>query len=582
MTGRYDQEFNRTMPEQTEGPEFTPYVNKGKGKKTKFKMPVVVATLVGAAILFGLFSSSLGLESVGTADAVVSCDITKESPTDVIEYVLYENGTAIASGELDEGHTEIPFEGLIPDTPYTFEVLKNGNQVDTLNFKTLPAGGSVGPSPGPDPGPGPEPEPELTEMTFDSLGGQYYDEDGRIVLDPAFTLNDSTVDSVEILLGGSSVAFTEENGRYYPGIEAEAGKTYDFTVTVHYTTGEETGELSKAVSVEIPEKEPEPVPPPEEEEEEEPALTDMTFDSLEYWIDEYGNVALFPSFTMNDSTIDSTDLLIGADTVDYAMEGVYYLPYMEIAPGDSVTFTMLVHFTTGDVQKQTSKSVTVDIPLPDVDPPTVLDTSIVAEDFTLWSPIRVNMNGNTFRSATISSADGVHVFALDAQSVTDESVILVPSDGIDMLYDEPDDIFETIDWGAQWEKPMTLSLEFTDPGGTDAVMDTDISVLMVPQLFANGYTSDESEEIIIEVYGIPDGGWISAVEFYGSDDENDMGQMWLYAGSPIFEYEADGDVYIGSFTYEFAGLYYWDYITPVVCVTIDDSVYRITLYSMTI
>lgn len=520
MAEKYDLEYNRTFPRQKEGPEYTPYVNKrGKRKKITAHVPAVASAIVTAVVLFGIFSSSLSLVSVGTDAAQISCDITKETETDIVEYVLYTDGEAVFSGELEEGHTEIALENLSPDTPYTFIVLKNGSTADSMNFRTLPAGGSSEPKPGPEPDPVPDPVPE-------------------------------------------------------PEPEPESDPEPENDPEPEYRPSSE------------PKPDPETESEPGPETEPGPALTDMTFDSLDGGVGSAadGEVSLLPHFTMNDSVMDHIVILMdGYDVPFTEADGVYY-PSLHLISGDERDFTMVVYFTTGESEiKSAAVSVTVTVPYPGgYLTPTIEETAYAVSDFVFYPEILLSMNSFEFIDAQLSSADGTHTFGLTEQIPGDYGITLVNKEGIDMLYDEPEDIFDTLDWNSVWTKQMILHVRCTDPMGNEQTEDFNITVQLLPA-YAGYAQYDPSLDygLTIRMNGISSGASVDRVEMYGSDDPLVRGDCLYAYADREFVHDPDDGSYLASYTAAETGLDRYTYVTPVVFIYENGEMYRIVLNTIT-
>ena len=296
MNERYDIEFNRTFPRQKEGPEFTPYLNgKSAAKKRKyvFGAAAVATAIAAAAVLFGLFRGALSVVRAGTFDAVISCESSGGIPDAEYTYMLYQNGNAVTSGFLEEGSNRVLLKDLTPDTPYTFVMYTNGAEADSVYFKTLPLlTDPQEPEPEPTPGPGPEPQPEpqpepeptpivipepepepeptpivipepepepdpsedLTDMTFDSLTSDSLTSDMYLPLRTGYTLNDSEITGISIRIYGNATAdyAVIEDGVYLVNLGAYPDQEVTVTFVYYYTTGDQSGCVSRSVTCLVP------------------------------------------------------------------------------------------------------------------------------------------------------------------------------------------------------------------------------------------------------------------------------------------------------------------------------------------
>ena len=94
MKSFYDTEFNRTLPEQTEGPEFTDYLNPmGKRKKRKYAAAAVAVT--AAAVTAAARGRTRRRAPAGRA-RFTGCRRTEPAPT-CCRKTDHENGVLTLS-----------------------------------------------------------------------------------------------------------------------------------------------------------------------------------------------------------------------------------------------------------------------------------------------------------------------------------------------------------------------------------------------------------------------------------------------------------------------------------------------------
>ena len=172
ISSRYDQQFNRTIPHQTEGPEFTPYINKGT-TATKPSASALLAVLLAAAALAALILPlCFTTKNVQSRSAQLHYSIIAEEgyeETDELTYQLFFAGEMIREGKLPHGDSFLLLDDLEPDSRYTIEIFKNGEPEKTLNFRTKPEENAETTAPGTEPPaddlpPAPaDPQPETPE-----------------------------------------------------------------------------------------------------------------------------------------------------------------------------------------------------------------------------------------------------------------------------------------------------------------------------------------------------------------------------------------------------------------------------------
>lgn len=112
MANSYDQEFNRSFPEQIEGPEFAPCIDYGKNKKKSYGLKNLLMALSTAAAAALIMLSPLGFDvtDIETDSALFVYDYEVQSdPKDevILNYRLYEKQKFERQGEMEQGSNEI-------------------------------------------------------------------------------------------------------------------------------------------------------------------------------------------------------------------------------------------------------------------------------------------------------------------------------------------------------------------------------------------------------------------------------------------------------------------------------------------
>ena len=143
MANSYDQEFNRSFPEQIEGPEFAPNINYGKNKKKSYGLRKLLMALSTAAAAALIVLSPLGFDvtDIETDSALLVYDYeVQNDPKDeiILNYRLYEKQELIRQGEMEQGNNELLLDELKPDTLYILRVWNGEEHIKTLRFRTKP------------------------------------------------------------------------------------------------------------------------------------------------------------------------------------------------------------------------------------------------------------------------------------------------------------------------------------------------------------------------------------------------------------------------------------------------------------
>ncbi|MBQ6720178.1 MAG: hypothetical protein IJN20_07525 [Oscillospiraceae bacterium] len=168
ISARYDQQFNRTIPHQIEGPEFTPYENTGStATKPAAKRSALLAALMAAAALAALILPlCFSIKNVQPRSAELHFAVVAEEgykETDMITYQLLFGGDPVEEGLLPFGKSVFLLDDLEPDSRYTVEIFKNGEPEKTLNFRTKPEDGAETTAPGTEPPADTQPAPADTQ-----------------------------------------------------------------------------------------------------------------------------------------------------------------------------------------------------------------------------------------------------------------------------------------------------------------------------------------------------------------------------------------------------------------------------------
>lgn len=144
MGNKYSYEFNRSFPHQTEGPEIAPYVNKNAPRK-KISVSVASVLTVTVAVVVAAIAlvSPLGfyVDNVAATSAEFFFDASGEAgfvPEDEIIYRMLCDGKEIISAPLPHEKGSMPLLGLSSDEYYTVQIIRNGELLKTLNFRTPP------------------------------------------------------------------------------------------------------------------------------------------------------------------------------------------------------------------------------------------------------------------------------------------------------------------------------------------------------------------------------------------------------------------------------------------------------------
>ena len=143
ISSRYSQEFNRTIPHQIEGPEFTPYQNTGTTatKPTAKKSALLAAMMAAAALAALILPLCFSIKNVQTTSAELHFAVVAEegyTEEDLLTYQLLLGGEIVEEGLLPFGRSDFLLDDLVPDSRYTVEIFKNGEPEKTLNFRTKP------------------------------------------------------------------------------------------------------------------------------------------------------------------------------------------------------------------------------------------------------------------------------------------------------------------------------------------------------------------------------------------------------------------------------------------------------------
>ncbi len=144
MGNKYSYEFNRSFPHQTEGPEIAPYVNKNAPrKKISASVASVLTVMVAVVVAAIALVSPLGfyVDNVAATSAEFFFDASGEAgfvPEDEIIYRMLCDGKEIISAPLPHEKGSMPFLGLSSDEYYTVQIIRNGELLKTLNFRTPP------------------------------------------------------------------------------------------------------------------------------------------------------------------------------------------------------------------------------------------------------------------------------------------------------------------------------------------------------------------------------------------------------------------------------------------------------------
>lgn len=144
MENQYSHEFNRSFPHQTEGPEISPYFNKNAPrKKISASVSSILAVVAVVAVAAIVLSSPLGfyVDNVDAMAAHLYYDASEEAgfvSEDVISYRLFCAGAELHEAELPHTKDSVYLSGLSPDMYYSIHIMRNGELLKTLNFRTPP------------------------------------------------------------------------------------------------------------------------------------------------------------------------------------------------------------------------------------------------------------------------------------------------------------------------------------------------------------------------------------------------------------------------------------------------------------
>lgn len=144
MSGFYSEEYNRTFPDQPEGPEYAPYTNKGSGTKPSISKSTLAALVAAAAMTVALFSPDFDVDNIQSYSAIFEYDVKSEEG-DLLTYELITGGETVQEGFLDLDDDDLLFDDLTPDTRYSVKIFKNRAHLDTIHFRTKPLGGDPSP-----------------------------------------------------------------------------------------------------------------------------------------------------------------------------------------------------------------------------------------------------------------------------------------------------------------------------------------------------------------------------------------------------------------------------------------------------
>ena len=144
MGNNYSYEFNRSFPHQTEGPEISPYFNKNAPRKKISASVASVVTVMAAVVVAAIvLASPLGfyVDNVNATSAELFFDVSEEAgfvPEDVVSYRMLCGGEKMEESLLPHTKASISFLKLSPDTYYSVHIIRNGEILKTLNFRTPP------------------------------------------------------------------------------------------------------------------------------------------------------------------------------------------------------------------------------------------------------------------------------------------------------------------------------------------------------------------------------------------------------------------------------------------------------------
>lgn len=150
MANQYCPEYNRTMPEQQEGPEFTPYVNKGSVASKPSASALLAALLTAVIIASIILPLNFSIWNIESRAAELHYAVTEENGFtlgDVVTFRLITSGEEVLEGQLPFKESILLLESLTPDTRYTLEIYRNGEWIKSLNFRTKPEGNGNAPAP---------------------------------------------------------------------------------------------------------------------------------------------------------------------------------------------------------------------------------------------------------------------------------------------------------------------------------------------------------------------------------------------------------------------------------------------------
>lgn len=144
MANSYDQEFNRSFPTQTEGPEFSPQKDSGKNGRKSYslakKMLMSMATAAAAALVV-LSPLNFSVRDVEHTSALFVYEYDVQNDTGdgtELSYKLYSGEELVEEGSIDPGSESVLLDELEPDTVYTLRIWNGDKHIKTLSFRTKP------------------------------------------------------------------------------------------------------------------------------------------------------------------------------------------------------------------------------------------------------------------------------------------------------------------------------------------------------------------------------------------------------------------------------------------------------------
>lgn len=442
MGNKYSYEFNRSFPDQTEGPEISPYVNKkSPRKKISITAAAVLATMAVAVVVVVVLSSPLGfyVDNVNQYSADLYFEATSDagfSQEDIISYRILCFGENVSEGTLPHQKGTIPISDLLSDTYYTVKILRNGEVIKTINFRTLPERSVqpdkptrqpaktprpavtptsseviaptpttkptqaptavITPSPTPTQAPtavitpSPTPmQPTVGRVIFTQQEGTY-----DVQVTTSIIPNDAVITSVELDLEGKQYSFRSQGNNYTLLLSGLPEGEHTSVLVVKYTiNGEEyTHRSNHSLTVER-------------------VYTPMEFVSVDATQSLFDySVTLNLKINLNDSEITNISVTEDGEEMPYTRDG-YTLYIPKIGRGTH-TMTVSVEYTTNGVSASAEKTATVTV----VDP----FTDMVVESFqayyydnTIEFEQSFELNDAENVSAVLSSLDKSYTAVVD-------------------------------------------------------------------------------------------------------------------------------------------------------------------------